>query len=107
MVKDEIPFIRLDEKHYQKREIITELNEVTQQIIKDCLNKHKGEKNTERTIQFIQAEIDNMCGGKRLFEVRNHYDKYKKKAKLWGSDEVVEIEDKILDPYSLDVVWVG
>ena len=93
-----MPHIPLDGNNVKKT-IIEELQEI--------MDKTVGKQNTETNLIYLQTEIDNLFNGKRLFKVQRKYNTYKEKAKLWGSEEVVDIERQQLDPYTLEVVFVG
>ena len=105
-MNDKIPYIKYKETHYKNNDTVKLKNSLIERI-QECVNESIGKPNNETTIAYLQSEVDYICGGKRLFEVRKKYDKVKKKAKLWGIDTCVDIEEKVLIPYELELVWVG
>ena len=96
-MNDKMPYIKYKETHYKNNDAVKLKNSLIENI-QECVKKSIGRPNNESTID---------CGGKRLFEVREKYDKVKKKAKLWGTNVCVDIEEKVLIPYELELVWVG
>lgn len=105
-MNDKMPYIKYKETHYKNNDAV-KLKKSLIERIQECVNESIGKPNNETTIAYLQSELDNICGGKRLFEVKEKYDKIKKKAKLWGTDVCVDIEEKVLIPYELELVWVG
>ena len=109
MMKDKTPYIKVNEL---QTEIITELTDEALESVRSCCNKYMGKVNTETTIMYLQSEIDNMCGGKRLFQVNKKYDTIRRKVRVVDENgeftgEYGCIEEQILNPYELEIVWVG
>ena len=109
MTKDKIPYIKVNEL---QKEIITELTDEALELIRSCCNKYIGKVNTETTIAYLQSEIDNMCGGRRLFQVNKKYDTVRRRVQICEEDgeftgEYACIREQVLNPYKLEIVWVG
>lgn len=109
MTKDKIPYIKSNEL---QTEIITELTDESLELVRSCCNKHIGEVNTETTIAYIQSEIEGMCGGRRLFQVNKKYDIVRRIVPICDEDgeftgEYACIKKQVLNPYELEIVWVG
>ena len=109
MIKDKIPYIKANEL---QTEFITELTDEVLKSVKSCCNKYIGKPNTETTIACIQSEIDDMCGGRRLFQVNKKYDIVRRRVPICDEDgeftgEYACIREQVLNPYVLEIVWVG
>lgn len=94
------PYIKLESLHEEEIK-------PTMEKLRDVIKEQIGKSNTETNLAYLQSEIDNIFNGIRLFEVQQKYDIYKEKRKLWGVNEWVDVEKKVLNPYELEISFVG
>lgn len=70
-MKTKIPYIKIDGLK-EESDVITELNDNAIRRVEECCQRHIGKSNTDTNIAYLQTELDNLCGGKRLFQVEKN-----------------------------------
>lgn len=119
-MKTKIPYIKIDGLK-EESDVITELNDNAIRRVEECCQRHIGKSNTDTNIAYLQTELDNLCGGKRLFQVEKKYKIKRFKTKVVDANgnslsiydekgnpiENLYREEKELIPWELEVIYVG
>lgn len=72
-MKKDRPYIKIDNWNNEPQNPIIELNNDAIKRIEEHCQKYCGLRLTPETIMHLQTDLDNLCGGQRLFEVKKKY----------------------------------